>query len=63
MSPRTVGVGARLGLFLGLSMLAGVLVAALVMPAVGLVGLTAQRGAQTFEALPAALQTPTLKQR
>ncbi|MEO8329868.1 MAG: penicillin-binding protein, partial [Candidatus Nanopelagicales bacterium] len=61
-SPRD-GLAVRLGLFIGLSMLAGVLVAALALPAVGLLGLTAKRGAENFQSLPAALKVPPLKQR
>jgi membrane peptidoglycan carboxypeptidase len=68
--PRTVpptspteGLVSKTVLFLGLSMLAGVLVAGLALPAVGLLGLTAKRGAENFQSLPAALKVPPLKQR
>jgi membrane peptidoglycan carboxypeptidase len=55
--------GARSALFLALSVVAGLLVAGLALPAVGIVGLTAKRGAENFQALPAELQVPPLKQR
>jgi len=57
------GIAARTFLFLTLSALAGVIVAGLLLPAVGLAGLTAKRGAENFQALPAALKVPPLKQR
>lgn len=53
----------RIVLFVSLSMLAGVLVAGLALPAVGLLGLTAKRGAENFQSLPASLKVPPLKQR
>lgn len=66
--PRAVSVprgalGAKLALFLGLSVLTGVIAAALALPPIALVGLTAKRGSESFEALPAVLATPALKQR
>jgi membrane peptidoglycan carboxypeptidase len=57
------GAGSRTLLFIVLSAVAGVLVAGIALPAIGLVGLTAKRGAQNFEALPAELSVPPLKQR
>ena len=57
------GFGTRIALFAGLSVLSGVLVAGLALPAVGLFGLTAKRGAENFQSLPAALKVPPLKQR
>jgi membrane peptidoglycan carboxypeptidase len=59
----TDGAGTRSLLFLALSAVAGVLVAGLALPAVGLVGLTAKRGAENFQSLPAQLSVPPLKQR
>jgi membrane peptidoglycan carboxypeptidase len=50
-------------LFLGFSVIAGILAAALALPAVGLAGLTAKRGAENFQSLPAQLSVPPLKQR
>jgi membrane peptidoglycan carboxypeptidase len=55
--------GIRALLFLALSAVAGILVAGITLPAVGLVGLTAKRGAENFQALPASLTVPPLKQR
>ncbi|MFL6070226.1 MAG: transglycosylase domain-containing protein, partial [Actinomycetes bacterium] len=63
MPSPTDGAGTRSLLFLGLSAVAGVLVAGLALPAVGLVGLTAKRGAENFQSLPAQLSVPPLKQR
>jgi membrane peptidoglycan carboxypeptidase len=57
------GAGTRSLLFLALSAVAGVLVAGIALPAIGLVGLTAKRGAENFQALPAELSVPPLKQR
>ena len=57
------GAGTRSLLFLALSVVAGVLVAGIALPAIGLVGLTAKRGAENFQALPAELSVPPLKQR
>ncbi len=57
------GAGSRTLLFLALSAVAGVLVAGISLPAIGLVGLTAKRGAENFESLPAELSVPPLKQR
>ncbi|HSR25642.1 MAG TPA: biosynthetic peptidoglycan transglycosylase, partial [Candidatus Eisenbacteria bacterium] len=57
------GVVSRVALFLGVSALAGVLVAGLVLPVLGSVGLVAKEGANGFEALPGELETPPLPQR
>lgn len=63
MSSSSEGAGTRSLLFLALSVVAGVLVAGLALPAIGLVGLTAKRGAENFQALPEQLQVAPLKQR
>ena len=57
------GTVTRIVLFVSLSTLAGVLVAGLALPAIGLIGLTAKRGAENFQSLPASLKVPPLKQR
>ncbi len=57
------GAAPRALLFLVLSAVAGVLVAGIALPAIGLVGLTAKRGAENFQSLPAELTVPPLKQR
>jgi membrane peptidoglycan carboxypeptidase len=48
--------------FLGVSLLSGVLLAGLALPAVGAVGLGAKDGVQGFDSLPADFKTPTLSQ-
>ncbi|NYI05597.1 transglycosylase domain-containing protein [Allostreptomyces psammosilenae] len=48
--------------FLGVSVLAGVLTAGLLLPATGAIGLTAQSTAETFEEIPSELRTPPLSQ-
>ena len=63
MASPSNGAGSRTLLFLALSAVAGVLVAGIALPAIGLVGLTAKRGAENFESLPAELSVPPLKQR
>ncbi len=63
MSSPSEGAGTRALLFLALSVVAGVLVAGLALPAIGLAGLTAKRGAENFQSLPAQLSVPPLKQR
>lgn len=63
MASPSSGAGSRSLLFLALSAIAGVLVAGIALPAIGLVGLTAKRGAENFESLPAELIVPPLKQR
>lgn len=57
------GAVIRALLFLTLSAVSGVLVAGIALPAIGVVGLTAKRGAENFQALPAELTVPPLKQR
>jgi membrane peptidoglycan carboxypeptidase len=54
---------ARLLIFLSVSALAGLLVAGLALPVTGALGLAARAGADSFEALPAELETPPLPQR
>jgi membrane peptidoglycan carboxypeptidase len=49
--------------FLGISMLAGVLLAALALPFVGTAGLTAKAAADDFQALPADIEARELPQR
>ena len=63
MASPSSGAGSRALLFLTLSAVAGVLVAGIALPAIGLVGLTAKRGAESFESLPEELSVPPLKQR
>ena len=63
MASPSDGAGSRTLLFLALSAVAGVLVAGIALPAIGLVGLTAKRGAENFQSLPAELSVPPLKQR
>lgn len=48
--------------FLGVSLLSGLLVAGLALPAVGAIGLGAKDGVQGFDSLPADFTTPTLSQ-
>ncbi|WP_033817599.1 transglycosylase domain-containing protein [Kitasatospora sp. MBT63] len=67
MAPqRTTGSAlgkASLGIkFLGGSVLAGVLVAGMALPAVGALGLTAKDTADSFDSIPADFKTPTLSQ-
>ena len=59
--PRTALTRAPLVLLV--TVLAGVLVAGLALPAVGAVGLAARMGTDTFESLPQELSTPPLAQR
>ena len=63
MPSPTDGAATRALLFLALSVVAGVLVAGIALPAIGVVGLTAKRGAENFQSLPAELTVPPLKQR
>lgn len=63
MASPSDGAGSRTLLFIALSVVAGVLVAGIALPAIGLMGLTAKRGAENFESLPAELSVPPLKQR
>src|SRR5688572_27576183 len=64
LSPAAAG-GAitRAMLFLAVSVLAGVLVAGLVLPVLGSLGLAARESAEGFESLPAELETPPLPER
>ena len=64
LSPAAAG-GAitRALLFLMVSVLAGVLVAGLVLPVLGSLGLAARESAEGFESLPAELDTPPLPER
>ncbi len=57
------GFIARIVLFLAVSVLSGVLVAGLVLPVLGSLGLAAREGTEGFENLPAELETPPLPQR
>ncbi len=64
MSPSgATGAISRGLLFLGVSVLAGVLVAGLVLPVLGSLGLAARESAEGFESLPAELETPPLPER
>jgi membrane peptidoglycan carboxypeptidase len=56
-------MAARIALFVVASLFAGILAAGLALPAIGFAGLSAKNAAQSFEALPAELQTPALDQR
>jgi membrane peptidoglycan carboxypeptidase len=49
--------------FLGVSLLAGAVLAGLALPAVGAIGLAAKGTVKEFDALPANLKTPPLSQR
>ncbi|MFI2431117.1 transglycosylase domain-containing protein [Streptomyces sp. NPDC018693] len=49
--------------FLGVSVLAGALLAGLALPAVGALGLAAKGSVESFDELPANLKTPPLSQR
>ncbi|MBU6530979.1 transglycosylase domain-containing protein [Streptomyces mayonensis] len=49
--------------FLGVSVLAGAVLAGIAMPAVGALGLAAKGSVEGFDALPANLKTPPLSQR
>ena len=57
------GFVTRLVLFLGVSVLAGVLVAGLALPLVGGVGLVARESSDGFQSLPAELEIPPLPER
>ncbi len=57
------GATRRLLLLVGLSALSGVLVAGLVLPIAGALGLAAKSSAETFESLPDDLETRPLAQR
>ena len=60
---RMVGWFSRLVLFLVVSVVAGVLVAGLVLPAVGAAGLVTRNSADSFESLPEPLTIAPLSQR
>ncbi|MFR0358428.1 transglycosylase domain-containing protein [Streptomyces sediminimaris] len=49
--------------FLGVSVLAGAVLAGIALPAVGALGLTAKGSVESFDELPANLKTPPLSQR
>ncbi len=49
--------------FLGVSVLAGAVLAGIALPAVGALGLAAKGSVESFDALPASLKTPPLSQR
>ena len=57
------GFVTRLTLFLGISVLSGVLVAGLALPLVGALGLAARQSADGFQALPAELEIPPVPER
>ncbi|MGH8969020.1 MAG: transglycosylase domain-containing protein [Actinomycetes bacterium] len=61
--PMTAGFVSRSLLFLGVSVLSGVLVAGLALPLLGSIGLVARESSEGFENLPAELETPPLPQR
>jgi membrane peptidoglycan carboxypeptidase len=60
---RDGGFVTRLVLFLVVSVLSGLLVAGLVLPVVGGIGLAARDSAEGFDSLPAELEIPPLAQR
>jgi membrane peptidoglycan carboxypeptidase len=60
---RAGGAVTHLVLFVGVSVLAGVLAAGLVLPVLGSVGLAAKSSADGFENLPTELKTPPLPER
>ncbi|MDQ1624597.1 MAG: hypothetical protein QOJ49_95, partial [Actinomycetota bacterium] len=60
---RAGGAVTHLVLFIGVSVLAGVLAAGLVLPVLGSVGLAAKSSADGFENLPTELKTPPLPER
>ncbi|MFL6238827.1 MAG: penicillin-binding protein [Actinomycetes bacterium] len=53
----------RVGLLVGVSAVAGLLVAGVALPVVGGLGMAAKRGAAQFDSLPSELKTPPLPQR
>ena len=64
LTPKRVGsVAYSLLMFVGVSVLAGVLVAGLFVPAAGVAGLGARTGADELENLPAELSTPPQSER
>jgi membrane peptidoglycan carboxypeptidase len=60
---RVGGALTHLALFLGVSVLAGVLAAGLVLPVLGSMGLVAKSSADGFDSLPTELKTPPLPER
>jgi membrane peptidoglycan carboxypeptidase len=60
---RTAHTWRTLGVFLGVSALAGVLLAAFLLPLVGSSGLVVKAASDHFEDLPGAFQAPSLPQR
>ena len=61
--PADSGIITRLTLFLGVSVLAGVLLAGIMLPFAGAAGLAARESARSFEELPSDLETPPLPQQ
>ena len=62
-SPRLVASLARLGLFVLVSLVAGMLVAGAALPFVGGAGVAARTAIESYESLPSQLTTPPLPQR
>jgi membrane peptidoglycan carboxypeptidase len=62
-SPRLAASFARLGLFLMVSLIAGVLVAGAALPFVGGTGVAARSAVESYESLPSQLSAPPLPQR
>ncbi len=62
-SPRLVASLARLGLFVLVSLVAGMLVAGAALPFVGGAGVAVRTGIESYESLPSQLTTPPLPQR
>ena len=62
-SPRLAASFARLGLFVLVSLVAGVLVAGAALPFVGGTGVAARSAVESYESLPSQLTTPPLPQR
>ena len=62
-SPRLAASFARLGLFVLVSLVAGVLVAGAILPFVGGTGVAARAAVESYESLPSQLVTPPLPQR
>jgi membrane peptidoglycan carboxypeptidase len=58
-----IGAMGQAAKFLGVSVLAGVVLAGIALPAAGVVGLTAKGTATEFDSLPGELSTPPLSQR
>jgi membrane peptidoglycan carboxypeptidase len=63
MAAQPPSTGKRVGLFVGVAALSGVVAAGLILPAVGIAGITARNAVSDFEGLPAYLQTPPLPQQ